>query len=292
MRKLNILLILLLVPALLHAEDGFVDFIDGQAEIKSGNSWIYLDIGDQVGTESLIRLDTDSYLELSFSGIILKLTQQGQYLVSDLLKRNRTFGSSSFANQTKYILAKILYGNNDLSQSTAAGVRGKAIDDMFNRLSVVETAALREACTDYSEGRYDAALEKFRETLDFAENIEQEMMSAWFISMIHYQQGKMADALSVIDELWLNQFSRFYGPVVYLKATILVETNGYEQAISWIARHPLDSEDPVFQGVLLLEAMAYLSLEKKDTALRKIEQCIAADPDSEFADSARALLED
>ena len=244
--KTKIALVLLIISgALVYADEGFVDFIDGNADIKNGNSWDYLDIGDSVSNSDVIRLEDNSYLEIKFKSITLKLTQKGQYKIDDLLKSNQKVSNASFGNKTKYILNKILYGDDSLAQSTAGGVRGDPIEDLLDSIPDSDSAYLREASKAFEAGETDAALAKFLEAWDFAEDIEQEMMSAYFISLIYYQKGEMSKALSYLDEVWLNEFSQFYGLIVYLKATILIETNGNQQALDWIAKSKLKKDDPV-----------------------------------------------
>ena len=114
------LLVAVMVTA---APNLLVAYLEGSAYLQKGSSWEAISIGDAIPVTSNVRLDAGGSLKLSGIGTDISLTQQGTYLMQDLLSVRQAMGSSGVDMVLAKVLEFLLQGTLH-NQSTAAGVRG------------------------------------------------------------------------------------------------------------------------------------------------------------------------
>jgi len=59
-----------------------VEYVDGYLDVRDGEEWFELFVGDTVSDSDTIRLDEDSIAELSTRGTKLTVTKPGIYMVT------------------------------------------------------------------------------------------------------------------------------------------------------------------------------------------------------------------
>jgi len=288
MKKILITLAILVVGFQLFAENGWVSYIDGYADIQDGSDWTWLDIGDDIPGTAVIKLDSDSFIEIEFQSTTLKLFQEGIYNVADLLSDTNSFDKSGMGTKTVGVLTKLLQGGGeDLSQSQVGGARAAEVTtetDLFG--SGYAEQLLSEGRDAYDAEDYDTAYSSFYDAYDFAENDEQETEALYYLALISYETGKLPEALDFIDEVWLDDYSDYYPAVVFLKGQILIEGYAYQKAIDWLAENPGEQDDPAYQGTLLLLGIANLKAGNDINGAEILQQCVAINPSSDIAKTA------
>ncbi|MDA3808827.1 MAG: hypothetical protein PF518_00720 [Spirochaetaceae bacterium] len=123
------IIILLFISGIfsIYSRDLYIDYLDGYLEIKSGNKWDPIDIGDVVSDSDVIRLSDQGYVELLYEDIKITLDKDGTYealnLIDQVVKADKWgIKGSSF---TKLFQDDIL----DSKQSAVMGVRGDLQDE-------------------------------------------------------------------------------------------------------------------------------------------------------------------
>ena len=292
MKKLFLSVIILINVFLLFAEEGYVTFVDGYADLQDGSDWIYLDIGDTVKESDTIKLDYDSFIEIKFHDTKLTISQEGTYHIDSLLSDDASLSNSNFGSKVNDIFSKLLYEDKSLSQSTVGGVRASdaalEADNIFGEGYFNDIAA--EAKDMYKDGDIDSAYDLFLDAYDFAEDNEQETEALYYLALISYESGEIRNALSYIDDIYLNEYSDFYGYVVFLKGKILLDTHGYQQSLDWLAENPLEEDDPLMQSVMLIEGLATIKNGDASNGKTILKQCAALNPNSDLAGTAQYFI--
>lgn len=92
-----LLAVLMLAGPVLSAEEIVVGFVDGAVELKETDSWVEIDIGDELPAESVLRLERGALVEFSTDRGTITISAPGTYVLADLLKdrgeRKKLLGS-------------------------------------------------------------------------------------------------------------------------------------------------------------------------------------------------------
>ena len=90
-------IILVLTAGAAFALDLSAEYIDGYLDLKDGDEWIEVFIGDTITDKAVVRLAEDSIAELRSTGVKLTLTKPGVYEIRNLIKASGDQRSAGLA---------------------------------------------------------------------------------------------------------------------------------------------------------------------------------------------------
>jgi outer membrane protein assembly factor BamB len=110
-------------------EEGLVTFLSGEAEILSGGSWQFLEIGDLISKEDSIRVAEDSFCEIQFGDFAVLRIEEDTFVAIETIAEAGDASNITLNLRSGSLLCKVKrIGSNDaftvLSPSMALGVRG------------------------------------------------------------------------------------------------------------------------------------------------------------------------
>ncbi len=284
-------LFLVFISISAYSQEGYVDYLDGYLDIKSGNDWLELDMGDIVDSDSVIKLWDDSYVEITVGTRTIKISQAGIYNVVDLMKSADKIKGTGVVEKAGMLISRFLYGDNRQKESTVGGVRAFSVDDALRNMPDVGSDILVNAFEAFTKGENVKAKDLFLEGLSYADDNSQELMAIYFLAQISYEENNLQEALEYLDEAWLDEYADYNELIIFLKGQILIETNGNQQAIDWFNENPLDDDARILQAVRFLEAIANYNLGNMEISRKLFSESINIDPNSDIASAARIYQE-
>ncbi len=146
-----------------------VEYIEGYIDIKDGDEWVELLIGDEVTEDDVIKLGEDSFAVLSGYGFDIKLTKPSIYYIKDII--GTTVKRQSFAGLIGDKI-KTLTQKPERAQSVVAGVRAsERINEGMDWSTGDGTELLSEAVEFFDSEEYEIAIEVLWEAEE-ATNVE------------------------------------------------------------------------------------------------------------------------
>jgi tetratricopeptide (TPR) repeat protein len=213
-----------------------VAYLDGDAALSRGASWVKLAIGDTVPQNATLQVGKDSYLELKSADATIILSRTGTYSVHDLLSASLALKAAGAGKALSASLARLFSGptHND---SGVLGARG-ANESKSEDSGWVESSTqvfLEAGKTFIASGKYEKAIDQFRQALDTA--TEEESSEVRFdLAYAYSLSGNTREALGQIagleskgSEAWAIEFA-------LLKAKLLVDTNAFAEEIAWLTQ--------------------------------------------------------
>ena len=155
------------------AQNLSVSYLEGAAQLSNPGIWTELAIGDAVSLGSAIRLTANAFLQVKGTGIEFTFNRPGTYVVQDVMAARRAMSSPGVGAALGQSLRNLAFGPTE-RQSTATGVRGanqskQDTDEWMESSAEVFLAAGKEYI---KRGKYDKAIEQFKEALESASKQE------------------------------------------------------------------------------------------------------------------------
>lgn len=227
------LLVAVMVTA---APNLLVAYLEGSAYLQKGSSWEAISIGDAIPVTSNVRLDAGGSLKLSGIGTDISLTQQGTYLMQDLLSVRQAMGSSGVDMVLAKVLEFLLQGTLH-NQSTAAGVRGanesKSEDSEWVESGTQDT--LQQAKDFIQAENYSKAIEVLSQSLDTASQEELPTIHhclAYALSLT----GNTTAAIKELAGIRPKDNDSWAPDFVLLKAKLYLDSFTFSQAVVWLTQ--------------------------------------------------------
>jgi len=228
-KRFLLVLIIVYSAVTIHAQSVVTAWIEGQVQQRSGNSWTDIDIGDELRSNTVVRLGKSSFAEFSTSNNTITLSSEGTYDLSALIA-----ASEEQAGKRAAVVAKMSrIVNRQTPRSTVvAGVRGSfegapektewALEDDDPEL-LAEDAKQYIAKEQYLEaadlfGR--AAEDSIGEVRD-----EYQYSQAWSYTAA----GKTIDAIKTLRSMQTQGY--FEVPRAILLARLNLDTGAVQEAL-------------------------------------------------------------
>ena len=280
----------------LAAEDLTVDYIDGYLDLLDGGEWIELFPGDVISSGDTLRLDVDSYADLSGRSRNLSLTQEGTYKVADLLRGQAATSNLGLGSVVSGKIAIMLNNQQVQKQSTVGGVRAAEAEGT-PQLDWMESEALElidEGKLSLEDGNLDDALKLFEEAWDLAMDEQEEGQALYYMGYTYAAAGKSGQALKYLmmtePDLYLENYHNHF----LLTGNLLVTTFAYNKANEWLALYDPDNaayKAPETEQMIFLLAGVSQNLSGNNAKARiMLNKAIAIDSHSETGIKARDLL--
>lgn len=282
----------------LMAQTVTIDYIDGYLDVMERGSWVEAYIGDTLSGSDSVRLDKDSYAELSGRNLNLTLTSPGIYRISELISAAGEGNSLGVGNLVSGKLSLMLQGGSSQVQSAVGGVRAsEAVAAPKLDWMGSDTAELiKEAQAALRENRFDSAQALLEEAYDLALDDQEESEALFYLGWTHYQKGETAQALKRLISANPDSYSDTYHSHFLITGNILVTTFAYDDAIAWFGKY--DPAGAAFQdgeaeqAIYLLNGMAFKQKGQSAQARQVLQKVLDLNADGDTAAAARSLLKE
>ena len=293
LKKILVMLVFITLTTVLLGQECYISYLDGGVDVKKNGRWQALTIGDRISLSSVIRLESDSMLEISFKQSVITIYDEGIYDLQKLVSSSQEMQSQSFLTIIDKKIDKAVNGTES-ERSAAFGVRGPLIEEE----STVEFME-EEDDEDYvalgmeslNNVNFDEAIEYFTTALEEGISQEEEPFIYYLIAYAYSEKHEKAKALKYLNKIHINQDHLLYTDFVLLKGQLLLESFAYNRALllfeEYLTYNPTGN---TAQSALLLSSFCYKGLGnnyKYKDCLKKAE---ALDPQSELGKEAHRLL--
>ena len=270
-----------------------VEYVDGYLDLRDGDEWIELYVGESITEEDTIRLVEDSIAEIYGPGVKLTLTKPGIYDVGTLLNASGEQRSVGLASVVGGKVASLFTERKNDSQAAVMGVRGAKSESNVQWMTG-DTAELVKTGREHLEAsELEDALALFEEAYDFAE-IDEETEVLFYLGYTNYVLGNVRVASDFLGEIYeVDTEAEFFPNLLLLNGQILAETFAFEDAVEWLSQfrdvETIDSS--VRQTALLLEGVSHKALEAFEPARAAFAASVEIDAESDVGQAATQLLE-
>ncbi len=269
-----------------------VSYIDGSASLGSGSSWKALGLGDPVPTDTTIRLDAGSSVDLKGMGADFHLSQKGSYAIRDLLAARQRLGvpavGSALAAKLKSLLSPQI-----ANQSAVAGVRG-ADQSTDSDSEWVETSvqdSLQQAKGFIQSGNFADALDKLNQSLDEATTTELQELH-FYLAYAYSLQGDISNTAREIVEVRSGTGSSWSDDFILLKAKLDIDSFAFAQAIQGLNQPGNDLSSDARRGSLyfFLLGLAHRGAGNGEKEKEAFQRIVSMDKGSELGKAAAQML--
>ncbi len=292
MRAAFVVAVFLMASFAVSAVDLTVEYIDGFLDVRDGDTWVEVFVGDVVDEDAVIRLDADSIAELNAPGIKLMLTKPGIYAVSDLVEAFGEQRSVGLASMVGGKVASLFTEKKSTGQAAVMGVRGAKSESSVKWMTGDTAELINTGKSRLEENDLDAALVSFEEAYDFAE-IDEETEVLFYLAYTSYLMGNLRGAVAYLgDIIDVDPDAKFFPNLYLLNGQVLAETFAFEDAVAWLEAHrnAPSLDDSVRQTGLFLEGVSYKAMKDLEHAKRALEDSRRIDPTSDVGKTASSLL--
>lgn len=290
--------IALLVSTGLVAQEIVVGYVDGVLEVRDGNSWADLFIGDGLDPSDQIRLQADSYAELTTGQTTVKLSRRGTYEVSDLIEGTGRTESAGIAGLVLNRIGRLTGREEEQQEQTAAG--GARASEAVNQNAPTWAGGesvdelIEEGVELLNDGAYQDAYYVFQEAYDYAITDAEYAKALFYYGYASTLVDKSAQAFDLLEEIGPDPQTDYFANHVLALGQLLVESFAYQEAIGYLEMlEEADEQDPEdVQSAQLLMGIAYDGMgmvDEAETYLRRARQTV---PGTAAADAADRLLAD
>lgn len=292
MRRILIAALLVAAAAAaLSAQELTVSYMEGKAELKSGQSWSEIGIGDQVSPGSVIRLGAHSYLEMAGGSRTLSLSQAGTYHLSGLLADNREMETAGVGPALSSRLATLFGAPPE--RSTTMGVRAEnaAADNGVSWITS-DSQVYIDSGKQYVKSRdYQKAIEEFKQALDSASGSEVPE-AHYYLGYAYSLAGNTRAALKELGGISPKDLASGGADLVVLKGKLLLDTSAFEQDVKWLSENGSliasnSDRSPVFH---LLLGLSYKGTGDKAKAKANLEKVVTLAGSSDLGKAAAKLI--
>lgn len=273
-------------------------YVDGVLEVRDGNSWVDLFIGDGLEPSDQIRLEADSYAELTTGQTTVKLSRNGTYEVSDLIEGTGRTESAGIAGLVLNRIGRLTGREDEQQEQTAAG--GARASEAVNQNAPTWAGGesvdelIEEGVTLLNEGAHQDAYYVFQEAYDYAITDAEYAKALFYYGYASTLVGKSAQAFDLLEEIEPDPQTDYFASHVLALGQLLVESFAYQEAIDYLEMledaEQQESED--VQSAQLLMGIAYDGLGMAEEARSYLRRARATAPGTAAADAADRLLAD
>ena len=272
------------------AENFNVSYLEGQAQIQSGSSWINLAIGDVVPSETSIRLIGPGILQLKGADLEVVLSLPGTYLVKDIAAAHRLFSSAGVGEALKTSLRHLIFGSSP-QRNVQLGTRGtnesKPEDENWSESSEVFLAAGKEFI---KAAEYDEAVEQFKQALESASGQEAPEIH-YYLAYALLLNGDVREAWKHAANLQPSASDQWARDFILLKAKLLEDTSAHKEAVTWLAGNDLSQDAQRAPLYYFLLGLGYRGAGESEGAKQALLKVVAISRESDLGKAASELLQ-
>ncbi len=289
---LAVVVSLLAVP--LWAQSLRVEYTEGLVELRTASGWKELAPGDTLPLSARIRLDRDSFAELSQGGTKISISRPGAYLASDLVAASKKVAAWQLSSVVGGKIKGAVAGGPK-GETAAMGVRGKQQGEP-DKIEWMEGGVAEEAVAQgkalMDSGRYEEAQKTFQKALEEA-YAEEEGPLLYYLAQAYSLQGRTVLALRALDRANIQQEEGLYTEMVLLKGRLLLESLAFGDALQLFDRQlKQNPEGNLAQAMLIMSSYSYRGLGQTAQARDALERALQMNSSSELGQEASRLLKE
>jgi tetratricopeptide (TPR) repeat protein len=291
-RKFALLGLLIIALSPLYSLDFVADYIDGYLDVKAGNNWSEVYIGDSLAPNAMVRLDENSYAEISYGTDIIKLSRPGTYELRKLFGAKSEVASSGMGSLFSGKFKTLIQEDSGKTQTTVGGVRAAEAETVSIDWMSSETVELiADGKKALQAGNLEDAFSYFKDAYDFAADAYEEGEALYFIGLAHAMSGNYSEALSNLDMVDAEVDWEYYTDFYILKGQLLVESSAYDEAYTMLSGFEapgVNNAPEKMQNLYFLLAVSANNAGEIKAAENALNKLIAIDSNSETAKAAKA----
>lgn len=279
------------VATVLSAQELTVSYVEGKAEVKSGQSWREIGIGDQVSSNSVIRLEGQAYLEMTAGSQSVSLSQPGTYGISGLLADSQQMSSAGVGPALSARLVALFGAPQE--QSTTMGIRAdNAAAKNGVSWMMSDSQVYIDSGKEYvKSGDYKKAIAEFKQAVDSASGSEVAE-AHYYLGYAYSLAGNTRAALKELNGVSPSDLVAGAADLVVLKGKLLLDTSAFEQDVRWLASNEgligkNSDRSPAFH---LLLGLSYKGVGETAKAKASLEEVVSTAGSSELGKAAAKVL--
>jgi tetratricopeptide (TPR) repeat protein len=278
----------------LSAQNLRVEYTEGLVEFATASGWKELAPGDTLPPSARIRLDRDSFAELSQGATKFSISQPGSYLARDLLAASKKVASWKLGSVVGGKIKGAVAGGPK-GDTAVMGVRG-AKQGEPDKIEWIEAGGAEEAVAQgkalMDSGRYEEAQKTFKKALEEAYAGEEGTL-LYYLAQAYSLQGQAALALRTLDRVDIRPQESQYADMVLLKGQLLLESLAFNDALEMFDRQlELNPDGDFAQALLILSSYSYRGLGRTGEAREVLEKARQMNESSELGKEASQLLQE
>ena len=271
------------------AQNLYIDYLDGDMDVKRGNSWDPLYIADEISEGDTIKLYDSSYVELTQNEIKLTLEKEGVYEVAALL--DQVVKADRWGIKGASVVKLFRDDEVEKRQSSVMGVRVDPQDEEEITWVDDDVEFLQEGKSLYREGRFDDAIAVLQEGAEWYGSNYDEIL--FYKALTEYKMGHSKKMRESVFEMDPSADVEYFGDYVLLKGNLLIESQNYKEAEELFDRYISDAEKrEAEQNVYLLWAFCSLESDDKISARDKLQKAVQINSRNEIGRKATEILSD
>ena len=292
MKKTAITVLLVLLSGIYaYAVDFSADYIDGILDVKEDGQWYEVYIGDFLPQDSVVRLDSDSYAELSYGRSTIKLTRPGVYQLNKLVDSKSEIAASGNSSFFTGKFRTFIQDDQGKTQTTVGGVRAAEAETVSVEWMSSETAELiADGIEALSSNSYDDAESYFTDAYDFAADYYEEGEALYYLGLTAAMKGNYSEALNNLDSADVESDAEYYSDFYLLKGQLLIESFAYDEAFDFLNGYNFSSvsaDNNIKQEIYFMLAVAGNNTGNKRAAEDALTKLIRIDSSSDTAKAAK-----
>ncbi len=294
MRKSSIFLLALglsvFVVFSVYTESVTVSYVDGTLEVKTGDGWNEVYIGDSIPTDAVVRLGNDSIAQLEGANVSLTLSRPGSYVLGRLLKEKQEMESWGVASLVGNKISNML--NSQRSRASAVmGVRGAKAEDSTDVEWVEdEDNYLAEGKSFIEKARYDEAIQILQEGLRDADE-EMKPQYFYFLGVANMGNGRPYIALKYFNRIKPDPYFEYFDGYVVLKGKLLIESFAFKEAKRLFDLYLREApEGNAAQSIYFLKGIALKGMGDISAAKVAFERAYTMNPSTGIGKKAKEML--
>jgi tetratricopeptide (TPR) repeat protein len=271
------------LPFAVAAQDIDVEFVDGTVDLKQGNDWETIYIGDAIGRDSIIHVGEGGIVELSGADVRLTVSNAGTYSLAELLSGTAAGSSKNLQSFLQNSLSVVMEKSKTSTSAAQMGVRAAEQKTTFEWIDEDEEL-LAEGRALIEDGAYAEAAEFFADELEYAE----DYIAGHYRFYLGYAQamlGKKGLALKELGSIEAKPSDEYFEDWSLTYGQLLYESLAFDSSLAvfkaYIESFP---EGKNAQEAYAFTGLCYQQQGDASAAAENFKRAIELDPNSEVGE--------
>ena len=269
-----------------------IDYLTRTVELKQGNKWIELNIGDDLDAGSVIKVSRGGSLEFWANKSKITINANGTYNLNDLIKSSREVSSWGLDTILK---AKFdaLTGEPRLNTEAAAqGVRGSAVDDK-NMEYIDYDTLMKYGIEALNNDKFNDAIANFIEAKDNAIHETELNWASYNLAQAYMRNEQYILAQMELVDLKIMPSVSYYPGYVILQGNLYLKSSSFDAANTLFQdyiKKVSEKRTWDYQTICFLSSIAYRGLKNKAKVKEFLTKARDLDPKSIIGKTASKMI--
>jgi tetratricopeptide (TPR) repeat protein len=288
---------LLFISFVSYSQSLYVDYIEGDVDVRTKGLWTPVSIGDELLIASSLRLKEGSFIELISGKERISIFEKGTYKLKDIVDTSKEVSSWGMASLFEIKMKAVFAKDENIRGSEAqAGVRGpdesESLEEQVEFFDIEDdNQFIKDGLEFIEKGNYKAALSEFLEGFEKAAGDEEAITFRYYIAYTYSEMEIKARALKYLNEVEVPEEHPFLRDIILLRGRLLIEGMAFHEALNlltvYLSRYP---EGEFAQALLILSSYCYRGLGDTTKARENLTSAVTIDPATEIGKEAEKIL--